>query len=192
MGDCLESHDSSIVVIEIAADSLDWKNLAENCFQWASENVEWLLLGVLGLTAFVQIRQIVRGLRAKSWPSTQGIIEDSWIDESYDPEDGLTMYKARVKYSYEVGGTRYRGCRIRFGRDGISTSSRRSETRRIANLGKGRGVPVIFHPRRHKLCTLEAGTSFLVVFFALFTTAGAGWFLWLVSKECILDLLGMF
>ena len=136
----------------------------------------WLLTGVLFLVVLAQVRQIILGIRAWHWPSVRGIVTDSRINRETDSE-GTPMYSARVAYRYQVGGKHFRGRRIQFGRNGLSSSWRGGAQNLVDSFPVGRSVPIYHHPARPRLSTLLPGVSSWSWFFLVVTGAASAWFL---------------
>ncbi len=108
-------------------------------------------IGVLG----IGVQEKLRSTQSKSWPATEGYVEESFVDEDWD-SDG-TMYKAMVKYTYVVDGKEYRSSQVSFG---SYSSSNKSPHHKIVNrYPEGESVLVYYNPRDIHEAVLEPGFS---------------------------------
>jgi len=108
-----------------------------------------LVIGSLGL------KEVVGGLSASSWPSTQGEILSSDI-KYYSNSKGHT-YGASVTYSYTVDKRFYRSNQISFG----SYSGSYSHAQEVLNrYPKGALVPVFYDKSSPDNAVLEKGVGF--------------------------------
>ena len=142
---------------------------------FVQENLMWLLTALFCFLVWFQWRQIVLGLKSRTWPSARGVVTDCYIDVDHD-EDGSTSYAAKVAYRYEVAGRIFSGKRLQFGREGLWSSWRGGEQRLIESFPVGRRVPVFHHPGRPRLSTLMPGVSFWAWIFLVITIMAASWF----------------
>jgi Protein of unknown function (DUF3592) len=101
----------------------------------------WLALALAGFAK--PIWRWLRRERAEAWPSTQGLVESTSINESnwFRPRASSSPSVAIFRYSYDVGGTAYVGrYRKEFGTDEESEDFLRGLT--------GRHLRVQYNPRR--------------------------------------------
>src|SRR5690625_3731258 len=124
----------------------------------------WLLL-VFIIIAFLVllflIRNAVKGLQAKSWPVTTGMIIASEVVRSrHRDSDGQTsvMWKPQIVYEYEARGETYQSDKIStFG--SYSTSSRRHAYNLVGKYPRGERVKVYCNPTNDLDSVLEPGVS---------------------------------
>lgn len=72
--------------------------------------MEAVVIGLLALLIFLcvfyaSIRTLLCAYKSKSWPTCEGKILESFVEEKADT-DGTT-YRARIKYEYKVGGSTF-------------------------------------------------------------------------------------
>ncbi len=98
---------------------------------------------------------ILQDARASAnWPSVQGQITQSVIEESRD-EDG-TSYGAEIRYEYVVNDQQYTGDVVNFG----EYSGNYSHAEEIVNrYTVGQSVPVYYDPAEVTTAVLEPGVS---------------------------------
>lgn len=78
------------------------------------EEIAKLLFGTVGYLGIAYSGWCaLMSVSAKSWPTANGIINSSGVDEEYEP-DGST-YKPVIEYSYQVRGREYSSCKYAFG-----------------------------------------------------------------------------
>jgi hypothetical protein len=85
---------------------------------------------------------------SQAWPSTTGVIEDSWIDRDVTTDsDGDTeiRFKPFIKYSYQVNGATYTSQRVDFGGNKSYNSSSRAEDY-LAQYPVGKQIEVFYDP----------------------------------------------
>jgi len=109
------------------------------------------LLFMLAMGAF-WLFYTINGMKlaeaSQTWPSTTGIVEDTWIDREVDTDsdgDTRTTYKAYVKYSYQVNGATYSSQRVDFGGTKSYGSSSRAEDF-LSQYPVGKQVEVFYDP----------------------------------------------
>jgi len=118
--------------------------------------VTGLLLG--GWVMLKSLRAIVSGVLSQSWPIARGSIEAVTIQTKLNAEAD-EVSRQRVEYSYVVGGTTYRGARIRFGLPLILQWSSQP-----GPFSRGESVAVIHNPSHPEMSTLQRGFSAFVLF----------------------------
>lgn len=109
--------------------------------------------------------QVRDTLAAQTWPVTQGVITDAFIEETTRYRKGIetTSYTVRVAYDYEVAGMRYSGDRISLG-----TIDKNESTayRYLDRFPIGASVDVYYHPQipsRAALDTRVTGGSKVMI-----------------------------
>ena len=126
----------------------------------------FLIVGVL-LGGFL-LWQLIKGMKAKNWPTAQGRVIDSRVSTSvsYDDDgDRSTTYGAEISYSYDIDGYEYRGNRRSFA--DYSSSNRRRAEKIIARFAPGVDVPVYYNPEDPEKSVLEPGINVVSVLFLL-------------------------
>jgi uncharacterized protein DUF3592 len=118
--------------------------------------VTGLLLG--GWVMSKSLRAIVSGVLSESWPTVRGSIKAVTMETKLNGE-GEEVSRQRVEYSYVVGGTTYRGARIRFGLPLILQWSSQP-----GPFSGGESVAVIHNPSQPEMSTLQRGFSPFVLF----------------------------
>ena len=144
-----------------------------------------MLLTIIGAAlTFFLLRNAVRGLASKGWPTTWGTVLASDVTRSTSTDDDgstSTNYGAKITYEYEVEGEKYFGDRRSFAE---YTSGSSARAYRIAHkYPAGSQVTVYYHPRKPELCVLEPGVNW-----STFVLAGIGL---LLTTFGILGLLGI-
>ena len=102
------------------------------------------------------LADIVTGMRAKSWPTVQGIVTTASLQET-PGRRGRTTYTPFIRYDYEVKGTSYTGDRVDIGDKG--TSSRTDATATLNRYNEGKVVTVHYHSKDPQSSFLEVGTT---------------------------------
>ena len=117
------------------------------------------LLGafLIGLGA-VAIAYAVRGLRlgraSSNWPSTRGIVIDSYVEESEG--DSGTSYYPQVKYRFEVDGNEYEVDEWTYhALDGSEETAKGI----IERYPKGHEVMVYYDPENPRHAVLKPGVN---------------------------------
>jgi hypothetical protein len=141
----------------------------KNCRNIPEEAFFLVGLGMLG----AGLRSLYRGRQALSWPTTEGRILESSVQEDSGGES--TTWQVKVRYSYSVGGTEFEGKRVAFGYSGSSTYEEHEGIYR--KLQPSARVRVRYEPGNPGNSVLAAGfnrSTFLLLAFAvtwlLFTT----------------------
>ena len=128
------------------------------------------LLGAVGL--FFSGRDLVRSRSSNSWPTTQGEVVYSSLEQSMSTDsdgDRSVTYGAKIVYNYQVDGQQLTGDRRVFS-ESRSSSARRAQE--IANrYPVGATVTVYYDPNNPQVCVLEPGTGFGGIIVPLITLA---------------------
>ncbi len=106
------------------------------------------------LFLLMQLRAIYFAKYSTGWPTTQGIIEESYM---LSDEDG--GYSPRVSYSYEVNGRKYWNNEITTKQRSDSLNRRPAEAI-VARYPQGHSVTVHYDPRKPGQAVLEPGRGF--------------------------------
>ena len=126
----------------------------------------FLIVGVI-LGGFL-LWQVLKGLKAKNWPTVLGKVLASRVTTSvsYDDDgDRSITYGAEVSYRYVVEGFEYNGNRRSFA-DYSSSSIRRAE-KIVAQYMPGTEVTVYYRPDEPDESVLEPGTNMVMFVFLL-------------------------
>jgi hypothetical protein len=117
----------------------------------------FFVLGVL-LAAFF-VWQLVKGVRARKWPTTEGRVLESQVtkETSYDDGSSSTTYGAEITYRYEVDGEEYSGKRRSFA--DYRSSNRRRAVKIVARYAPGAVIMVYYRPDQPDESVLEPGMS---------------------------------
>lgn len=118
------------------------------------------LVGVGGLV--LTAREYLRGRATAKWPTTEGVVVETRVEESGGGE-GFS-YKPVVVFRYQVAGAEYTSDRLSFG-DDITNGSHSEAERLVSALPKGRPVTVRYDPTDPGRAVLVAGVP-------------AGWLKW--------------
>jgi hypothetical protein len=105
-------------------------------------------LAMGGIWLYVTINGMKLAEASSSWPSTTGIIADTWIDrETSSDADGdvQTNFKPHVRYNYEVNGGSFHSTRVDFGPQPSYSSSSRAEDY-LSKYPVGSAVEVFYNP----------------------------------------------
>lgn len=110
--------------------------------------MEAFVRGILVLLIFVwvyyaSIQIIVLAYRSKSWPTCEGKIVESFVEEKTDT-DGTT-YRARIKYEYKVNGSTFNCDNISF--EAIGSLDQEVATRYIGQFCIDDRVKVYYNPQ---------------------------------------------
>jgi len=106
--------------------------------------------------AWEGLSTIVTALRAKSWPTAQGIVESAQLT-SKPARRGRMTYRPVIRYAYEIDGARHLADRVDYGDRG--TSSIDTAMGVIARYPEGRMVTVHYNRKDPDVAVLEAGTT---------------------------------
>lgn len=117
------------------------------------------LIGAVGL--FLTGRDLLRGRSSASWPTTQGEVVYSSLEQSMSTDsdgDSSVTYGAKIVYNYQVGGQQLTGDRRVFSESRSSNARRAQE---IANrYPVGSTVTVHYDPNNPPVSVLEPGVGF--------------------------------
>jgi hypothetical protein len=140
-----------------------------------------LLLVVLLFLTLAQLRLIFQAGRSTNWPTTPGIVTDSYVLRNN--EEGGTFYIPRIHYRYRVKGKEFFSTRITTGQDSESLD-REAAAKIIARYPEGSRVTIYHHPRRPGYSALEPGRgvgNWIVLFLVLACLVAAT--LWLGVEQ---------
>lgn len=113
---------------------------------------------------------LIQALRSRRWPSVQGFVVTSALEEHGPGEPA----RALVTYRYAPSGANLLGRRVFFG-DAVSTGwGKKAALRRVSKYAPGSAVTVFYHPVRHHLCVLER-TCWPAIAFILFSVPFLIW-----------------
>ena len=140
------------------------------------------VIGLAGFSSIVMLRELLRAVRSRHWPSVPGTIIRSHVITTRD-SDGES-HGARVTYRYQVGDAVHESARIRFG--GPFDSSFRVWAERISkDYPIGGEVPVRVSPDDPRVSVLEPGVRWSLALMIAFFLA-----LWLIGMWLVLQELG--
>lgn len=112
-----------------------------------------LLVGLY--MALRALGSIVLVARARQWPTANGIITDSSIQEIHGGEN--TVYKPVVTYQYSANNVSHTGTLIYPGADGTDKQTEGEQV--LARYAIGTSVQVFYNPRRPQQAMLEHRVS---------------------------------
>ena len=113
-----------------------------------------IFFGVIGTVA--SVRNLIKGIKAKNWPTASGTVVDSQITVKYNDE-GNPLYGAEVKYRFNVEGMEFNSNRRTFA-DHNSSDKGRAEI--ITSIyAPGTPVQVYYSPDNPEDSVLESGTN---------------------------------
>ena len=96
-----------------------------------------------------------QGAESEAWPSTNGIVTQSRVEDLYRSND-RRLYRPAVEYRYQVGDLEYLSSRIRLGNT-ESYDKNGIARKLVENYYFGKEVIVFYDPRDPKLAILEPG-----------------------------------
>ncbi len=140
-----------------------------------------LLLVVLLFLTLAQLRLIFQAGRSTNWPTTPGIVTESYVLRNNEEEG--TFYIPRIHYRYRVNGKEYLGTRITTGQ-GSESLDREAAAKIVAQYPEGSRVTVYHHPRRPGYSVLEPGRgpgNWIVLIFLLACLIAAA--IWLGADQ---------
>ena len=122
-----------------------------------------VLVSGLGML-FYAFFSLSRALASLSWPTVDGVVTSSCIEERI--EDDSTDYIPKITYSYSIGEFQYAGSDVRAG--GVSWGSFRSAERVTKKYRVGAPVRVRYLSRDPAISLLESGFNFsIAVYFTV-------------------------
>ena len=120
-----------------------------------------ILLGIGIFSVVSGIRNRKKGEASLSWPTVDGVITNTWIEEKTDTdEDGIssTTYTPHWEYQYQVEGTTYTSSRISYG--AVKGYGRRSKAQEeLGRFPIHSIVKVYFDPYNFTETVLVPGTK---------------------------------
>lgn len=139
-----------------------------------------IMIAISLIVLIVFGRQILLGLKSRSWPTATGTVQDARIQshQSRDEEgDVTTTYEALIRYQYNVAGQEHQGMRRTF--SDVRTSSRSRTEKILERYPAGSSVTVYYDPGDPSASVLEPGVGLmsyilllLVLAFLVFGVAG--------------------
>ncbi len=126
----------------------------------------FLVLGVI--TAGALVWKLIKGMKAKNWPTAPGNVVDSQITMHYD-DDGDRMYGTAITYRYTVDGLEYSGNKRTFVE--YSSNNKQRAENIVTMYAPETPVQVYYSPDDPEDLVLEPGTNatmFLVLLVPLF------------------------
>lgn len=99
---------------------------------------------------------LMTSMRAKSWPTTEGIVSSVNVEQS-SGRRGQLSFRPVIKYGYTVTGLPYGGQRIDFGDE--STSSVDEAMATVAGYHEGQSVTVHYDSKNPANSVLETGNT---------------------------------
>ena len=97
-----------------------------------------------------------RALQSQTWPRAAGQVLASSVETSQS--DGMTMYRAEVRYKYNIGNRELVGSRVFFG-DQFKVSWSGPANELSAKYRPGAAIRVAYHPEDPSLAVLEPGAN---------------------------------
>lgn len=111
---------------------------------------------------YMGLKNVWAALASKRWPSAVGVVKSSGTEtsRSRDSETGetSTMYAARLRVAYEVGGREYETGTVWIGETEASGDSSEAELKRL-QYPEGAVVPVYFDPKQPERSALRRGLA---------------------------------
>ncbi len=121
-------------------------------------NILGIFIGV-GAALGMQFTIMQTASETESWPSVQGTVLESRVEESRD-NDGERMYSAYVRYRYEVNGEPYTSDQINIFQG--STGSRRPAQNTVNEYRVESPVEVFYNPDAPADALLQVGATTLL------------------------------
>lgn len=111
--------------------------------------------------------QLVKGVKARKWPTVRGTVDESRVSmhTSYDEGRRSTTYGADILYHYEVDGSPYSGTRLSF--SDYRSSNRRRAEQIVGRYSPGSVVQVYYSPDDPSESLLEPGVKPMFFLFLL-------------------------
>jgi len=120
-----------------------------------------IMIIVGSFVAYLGLRDISQARASKRWQSVDGVIVSS--DLAVQNDQGSTLYRADIQYTYTLNGRAFTGERVHFG--DLSTSDRKPVFDILLKYPKDARVVVFYNPEDPAQTVLEPGFH------------GANWFL---------------
>ena len=115
-----------------------------------------VLFALLGLLVFFWgYRQHGRAAATASWPTTEGVIRESNMEQMLSPGATDDPWMPVVKYSYRIGGREHVSNRV--GYMVIGSSNKAYAEGIVARYPVGKEVTVYYDPADHDTAVLEPG-----------------------------------
>lgn len=137
-----------------------------------------VFLGVGGWWLFRSVRTLLRGVRSRSWPTTNGVITASRVVKKLNSHAD-EVWREELEYSYSVAGTNYRGTRRRFG---VPAAFDWNDAKQQP-LRLGDPVDVVYSASSPSVSALRRGFSP----FAVLTLIAGGILVWLGLQLLLVD-----
>jgi hypothetical protein len=143
-----------------------------------------ILAQLIGLAMiYYGYRQISTASRSRDWPTTQGLVEASYVSEEKD-DDLNRAYKVTVRYRYSVLFENYSGNSPTAG--SLSFSAREEAEQFVERYPEEARVKVYYDRHNPSVSVLEPGTQrggFTLVFAGFLFSGLSALFLWLILSE---------
>lgn len=107
-----------------------------------------------GWCILTALREVMRGMRSRSWPVADGIVRSSRVIKKLN-SDADEVVRQELVYSYSVDGKTYRATRVRFGIPRVFSWS--GSPSRL--LRPGESVVVYHSPANPSISALRHGVS---------------------------------
>ncbi len=118
-----------------------------------------LVLLLVGATISVLgVRGLVLAIASKQWPSAEGTIISSSVEESHGTDSNhrpTTFYHVRISYRFVVDGRNYSGNRVAFG--DIGRGDPKYSRAVVSRYPRGKNVVVFYRAGDPPECLLEPG-----------------------------------
>jgi hypothetical protein len=131
-----------------------------------------LLLLAAGLVAVIHVVRTSRKVQeAQLWPSVKGLVNTSVVKRSGGRN---RVYRAKIEYTYVVGGREHVGKRYALGGE-LDTSSRARAEERCARYPEGSEPDVYYDPANPSdacLVRAQEGVAFTILIGGVFAAVG--------------------
>lgn len=117
------------------------------------------ILGAYFMHTYLSVPMMEEAKASESWPSVQGIVSHSEIQQS--TRDETIMYAAVIKYEFTVDSISYLGNRISLSSENSKTSSAREVKKVLQKYPLGERVKVFYDPELPENSVLETGADTL-------------------------------
>ena len=147
-----------------------------------------ILIGLFSAGVYFMHGEVAEAKKTLQWPTTEGLMQVSQVNSSQERDsDGYTrtMYFVKLKYSYEVNGTKYTADKYEFS---SSKSTSRNEYAEIAKqFPVGSTTTVYYNPEDFGDAVLKPGVPFILNLVTwIFTIVTA--IMWLVVFNKVIKL----